>query len=300
MAGYSDSNNFNWPAVYNYNEYEYHDSHESINTTSSSFGGNASAGVSKPVKPKNEAKIKKTNMVWTERHDVMCAIEILVRKPYAEKKGTVAAGQAWQDIANVLNKASTEELYIRVDKRAVSDHYRDVMLKKWNEKNRKEENATGGGDVENSEFFTLMQDIEDDKEKSLLQPSGASCSKEVDKAKGEEVRAVALEKMGETKKRQGEENELTSPGRKNRRSAFDGLNYLQERNSMMREMEEKKLELEKETLVVRKKEAENVAACDKMMMEEMKQQQQHQQQQLEMMMKFQTDMLKMMMEKKQQ
>ena len=36
-----------------------------------------------------------------------------------------------------------------------------------------------------------------------------------------------------------------------RKSAFDGITYLSERNSNMRDVEERKLELEKEALAVR-------------------------------------------------
>ena len=101
-----------------------------IPTTPTTDNGAATNG-RKNTKPKvancEGRAAKPGEMIWTEQHDVMCAIEILARRPYAEKKGTVAAGKAWQDIANVLNKSSNQAVYFSVDKKSVADHYR-LML----------------------------------------------------------------------------------------------------------------------------------------------------------------------------
>ena len=164
-------------------------------------------------------------MVWTEAHDVQCTIEILARRPYAARKGSNAAGKAWKDIADVLNKLSAVEgaLYFCVDGRSVSDHNRNVMTKKWNEKNKDEQNATGGGEVVESEFFNLMRDIQDDK--ALFEPVDAGSSKEVDKLNGEKVRRTALEKIGETRKRDQDSDSSASPSpaRKSRRRLMTAL-----------------------------------------------------------------------------
>ena len=163
------------------------------------------------------------------------------------------------------------------------------MVKRWRKKQREEINRTGGGDVERSELDQLMQDIDDDMAKTVLDQDDSASLDE--KAKGEEVRNAALETMGESKKRHREAEDKTVPPRKMRKSAFDGLHYLEQRNNVMKEIEEKKIEIEKENLALRRKEADNVAAQNKMMTEQMSMQ-------MQMMMNMQKDMFKMFMDKK--
>ena len=45
----------------------------------------------------------------------MCAIEILAWRPYFRKKGTAAAGKAWQDIVDILNNSSNDQLYFSIE-----------------------------------------------------------------------------------------------------------------------------------------------------------------------------------------
>ena len=61
-------------------------------------------------------------MVWSTVHDEMLCREILVVDPFTgTKKGTVARGTKWEEVAENLNKI--EQVYFKVDKRAVRDRY---------------------------------------------------------------------------------------------------------------------------------------------------------------------------------
>lgn len=61
-------------------------------------------------------------MTWSTVHDEMLCREILVVDPFTgTKKGTVARGTRWEEVAENLNKI--QQIYFKVDKRAVRDRY---------------------------------------------------------------------------------------------------------------------------------------------------------------------------------
>ena len=55
-------------------------------------------------------------MTWSTVHDEMLCREILVVDPFTgTKKGTVARGTRWEEVAENLNKI--QQIYFKVDKR---------------------------------------------------------------------------------------------------------------------------------------------------------------------------------------
>ena len=60
--------------------------------------------------------------MWSTVHDEMLCREILVVDPFTgTKKGTVARGTKWKEVAENLKKI--QQGYFKVDKRAVRDRY---------------------------------------------------------------------------------------------------------------------------------------------------------------------------------
>ena len=60
-------------------------------------------------------------MIWTDSHDDLLVKEILVVEPYRYKQGTVKRGDAWTQIADILN--GIEDPLFRVSQRSVRNRY---------------------------------------------------------------------------------------------------------------------------------------------------------------------------------
>ena len=45
-------------------------------------------------------------MEWNEKKDILLCHEVLQAEPYRAKEKTVGRAQAWEKIANILNKKS--------------------------------------------------------------------------------------------------------------------------------------------------------------------------------------------------
>ena len=60
-------------------------------------------------------------MEWTEDHDHSLCQEILALEPFKAKKGSIASGQIWDQIASSLN--SLEIPRFKVTKRSVRERY---------------------------------------------------------------------------------------------------------------------------------------------------------------------------------
>lgn len=85
-------------------------------------------------------KIFRKPMVWSALHDEMLCREILVVDPFTgTNKSTVARGTKWEEVAQNLNKI--QEVYFKVDKRAVRDRYN--LSKELRTKLKTEERESG-------------------------------------------------------------------------------------------------------------------------------------------------------------
>ena len=140
-------------------------------------------------------------MEWTEDHDHSLCQEILALEPFKAKKGSIARGQIWDEIASNLN--SLEIPRFKVTKRSVRERY-TLLVEKLKKKLKEEEKASG--------IETDMNDVEKALEEILEKEADAENTlatdkKRVDNAKAVEMRNRAMESMRTTQKRnQGDED----------------------------------------------------------------------------------------------
>ena len=81
-------------------------------------------------------------MEWTEDHDLCLSQEIISLEPFKARKGSIARGNIWDQIANNLN--SLEIRRYRVSKRSVRERYTlliEKLKKKLKKKKRRKQAA---------------------------------------------------------------------------------------------------------------------------------------------------------------
>lgn len=189
---------------------------------------------------------ERSEMEWKEEHDVLLCREILVSQPFKFKERTVERGKLWDEIANRLNNCQT--LKFRVNKRSVRERFK-LIEEKFKRKIQEEEKASGIDVEPASELEQALEDI-CALEESL--PAEAMDSKqaikaEANKLKAEEIRQKAMESLGQTKAREGQEE----PTKKKRREGNDSIQCLREKS-------EKELEVRKQELKLKEKEQERL------------------------------------------
>ena len=226
-------------------------------------------------------------MFWTEEHDIMMCREILAVDPFSgTKKGTVQRGAKWNEIVN--NLLRIENPKFKVDQRAVRDRY-TLLSQKLRRKLRDEEQASGI-DTDMTEVEDALEDIIDIEDNSIKQveyEAGVKM-KEMDKEKqsAEDVRRRAMEKLGETQKRNGDKASVDNERqlKKKRSNGNDTLIFLREKNAMETEMRKEEMELKRRTIELQEKKHDDLMSLVI----------QQQQQQSKQMQDFQTMMLTMM------
>lgn len=193
-------------------------------------------------------------MDWTEKHDVLLCREIIVSEPFKFKKGSLEKGKVWTDVAESLN--SCRDLQFKVNQRSVRDRFA-LLQSKFKSKNSADERSSGTS-VTPTELDELVYEVMEKENAAAenLESEGTSKSKmEADRSKAEEARKRAMERVGQTKRRQGEDGEC-QPKRK-RRSGNETLEYLRERAHAERALREKELEVKKIELEAQARRAED-------------------------------------------
>ena len=211
-------------------------------------------------------------MEWTEDHDHSLCQEILALEPFKARKGSIARGQIWDQIASNLN--SLEIPSFKVNKRPVRERH-SLLIEKLKKKLAEEEKASG--------IETDMNDVEKALEEILEKEADAENTlatgkKRVDNAKAVEMRNRAMESMRTTQKRnQGDEDkdaENAHKPKKTRRSGGDTLTYLREKNDMVQKWKAEEMELHKQRLEVESRKQDEFQKQQQAMMQMMAQQQQ--------------------------
>lgn len=221
-------------------------------------------------------------MKWSEEHDLMLCREVLVVEPFNYPKQSKERGEIWGEIALNLNRISSPKF--KVSKRSVRDRL-TLLLTKHKEKMRKEEQSSGiACDDETELEIALSEIIEKEQAADLERKENSNTltkKNENDKASAEESRLKAMERLGQTKKRNADAScdEITKP--KSRRSTTEAVQILKEKF-------ENEKEFRKEEMELKKKEQENKAAQHHMLMDQQRQNQQQYQ-----------DVLKIMAEQQQ-
>ena len=178
-------------------------------------------------------------------HDVIMCREGLVSEPFNFKPRNPERGKVWEKIAQELN--AIEKPKFRVTARAVRDRY-SLLITKHAQKLREEEKASGI-EVETSELDNLLEEIiekeKNAKAKIDLQDMDKNKRAEKEKATAEEVRKQAMERMGDTKKRENSNDEsgLANGKKKVRRSTNEGIDYLKQKSTKDHDLKEKELDL---------------------------------------------------------
>lgn len=216
-------------------------------------------------------------MEWNDRKDILLCHEVLQAEPYRAKEKTVGRAQAWEKIANSLNKRAD----FKVNKRSVRNHYM-VLVEKFKKKTSQELKASGISPepteldrlleeiIERAEACDQSRDEEDDNTREKKQ-------KEQEQAK--DIRLKAMESLSETKKRSlsDGDGENQNKAKKKRSNGTEMVAYLRERATEENRLKERDIEIRSVKL---EKEAERQQLLDKQhnnLMELLLQQQQQQQ-----------------------
>ena len=176
-------------------------------------------------------------MEWTEERDLCLCQEILVLEPFKAKKGSIARGQIWGQIAVNLNSLSVPQF--RVKQRSVRERY-NLLNEKFKAKMKHEEKASGI-ETDMSEMEKALEEI-DEKESAV--EDYTLDKKAADTAKAAEMRKRAMEGQ----KRKSEENEVAKPAKSSRRNGGDTIAYLREKNEMTQKLKAEELSLQKQRL----------------------------------------------------
>ena len=215
-------------------------------------------------------------MSWTKDHDLILCREVANISPYMTKKGSTQRSSIWEKIAHTLNKCSVPKFF--VDKRSVRDHV-GILVNRHKKKLRGKK-ASGITPDEPSELDLALDTIIALEESADAEVHDADSVKkekiESDRAKAEDIRLKAMEKLSETRKRESTFAIEEDNSKNKRRRGSDAMLYLSQRAELNYEL--KRVEID-----IRKHQQE----FEKKQMEVSYQQQMHIQQQ-------QTEMLRMM------
>ncbi|XP_068681284.1 mRNA export factor GLE1-like [Montipora foliosa] len=224
-------------------------------------------------------------MTWSTVHDEMFCREILVIDPFTgTKKGMVARGTRWEEVAENLNKI--QQIYFKVDKRAVRDRY-NLLSKELRNKLKREEKESGI-ETDMTEVEMALEELIEKEDAAKTEQRVVENQKEFkdsqDRENAESVRKKAMERLGRTQKRKADEGENEGKKKKKRSSGSDTLNFLSKKNEQVQEMQKQELELKRQQLEVESRKQENFMQ----MMLNQQQQQQRQMQDFQAMMSVQT------------
>ena len=169
--------------------------------------------------------------------------EVLHDEPYQRKKGSNQRGEAWTQIAKRLS--GSDELVFRVDQRGVRERM-ERLKTNYKAKMREEESASGITVEEISELDALICEIiERERMAEEARESNANWKKnDADKKTAEEMRKVAMERYGETRKR-SEEEDNTDKKVKRRKSGGDAVEFLREKAQMEKELRKEEIAIKK-------------------------------------------------------
>ena len=161
----------------------------------------------------------------------------LVLEPFKAKKGSVARGQIWGQIAANLNSLSVPQF--RVKQRSVRERY-NLLNEKFKAKMKHEEKASGI-ETDMSEVEMALEEI-NEKENAVENYT-------LDKKAADTVKAAEMRKrVMEGQKRKSEENEVAKPAKSSRRNGGDTIAYLREKNEMTQKLKAEELSLQKQRL----------------------------------------------------
>ena len=168
--------------------------------------------------------------------------EVLVSDLFMYRKSSVERGQVWEDIADKLN--ALEFPKFRVSQRYLRDKLNKLL--KWFKKKDREEISASGIDPEMDEKSELLEEILEKMESTVPINLSKKKKDDEDKHTAEEVRKLAMETLGNTQKRKGE-NAAEKVAIKKRRSGNEAVEFLKERIQQEYELRRAEIEARKHT-----------------------------------------------------
>lgn len=195
---------------------------------------------------KNYFEIFRTMMVWNDIKDELLCREILLLEPYKFKARSRERGNIWKQIAEHLNEVSNDDIFFKVDNRAVRDRF-NILIAHYNEKMKEQEKASGISpeptplDEALESILDRMKIAEEELEKASKE-NEANDKKEVEKA--EEMRKKAMETFSESKARKHDDFE-SPPVKRSRSSGSDTIQFLREKAESDRDIRQQELELQR-------------------------------------------------------
>ena len=178
----------------------------------------------------------------------MLCREMLVIQPFRFKHGTRDRGRCWENIAQNLNDIA--HLNFIVDMRGVRDRF-GQLEKNFKKKRASEERANGICPDEPDELDQALEEIVQLMNEE--QWDNGERRKEIEKEKetAASVRKRAMERLAETRAREGVERE----GRK-RRVGTEAVEYLKERREHDDKLKEEEIELRNREINLKEKSEE--------------------------------------------
>ena len=165
--------------------------------------------------------------MWKREHDILLCRRSLSESIFC-KKNSNERGKLWEEISTNLNTTSGVRFF--VTKRSVRDHL-NILIKRYRKKMNAEERSSGVSPEPTELDQALANIIEMEEAASTSQEIDEAVVKEkedTDKQKAGSMRKMAMEKLGETQKREVEEGEQENYMKK-KRSGNETISFLCEK-----------------------------------------------------------------------
>ena len=178
-------------------------------------------------------------MEWTDVHDDLLIREILSVEPYQYKASTVKRGNAWTQVADILN--AIPEPAFRVNQRSVRERY-SLLEKAFLKKEREEKKASGINPPELTNNEKGIEEIvEKTKEAAVQELNDENCKSQQERKEAIEIRQKSVETFSETRKRNSEEDD--TPRKRGRSSGSETIAYLRQKSEVDADLKKEELRL---------------------------------------------------------
>ena len=213
-------------------------------------------------------------MHWTEEKDLLMMREMAAKGVFNHRSGSRERGQVWQNIATSLN--AYEEFLVTA--RAVRDRF-TTLMKKYQAQTNADLKRSGIGGDELSEYEILIEDLisqsNDADIKHETEVANKKRNLDEEQQKAVSVRETAMERLGDTRKRNGSsgssEDEFPRPT-KSRRSSSDTMIFLKEKIATDKEMQQQRAQERKEELELQRQQVNQNSDMVKLFHETIQQQ----------------------------
>ena len=188
-------------------------------------------------------------LIWTEQHDTLFLREILHIQHWIHRHGSQERGQAWDEIAAILNSL-VEGLFLKVTPRSVRDRY-SLLVNKYKSKWRAEDKSSGTAPSYTEIDEALYDLIErlDEADAARQKATAEKKSKVEEKlAQAQNMQNASLETFGETRKSKENDTGEGSQERSRKPTSKDFISYFSEKHEREISLRQEELKLKKQEL----------------------------------------------------